>query len=207
MKLETISEIKSIIDKLNVGQLNNLLTTLKSDKNYNIEKLYKTGIVFIDNIKYKIVYEFNDWKELETEKKKFISKGYKVDIVEIKYFNCLNYDITDNIPKEEYNIEKMIEDICGDTDYKLFNFDDEFDSLKQSFEYFLDEKNFNDISELALSFAKIYEVYENLKEDELLFHENLEDYKVLDKKSMDYRKLNSDCPTFYIGLKIKNKDE
>jgi hypothetical protein len=202
MELETISEINNIVNRLNVGQLNDLLSLLKSNEKYNIEKLFRTENILYNGINYKTIFGFKDWEELEIEKKKLISEGYKVDIVEIVKLGYLYSVITDNIPTEEYDIEKMIEDICGDTDYKLFNFDDEFDSLKQSIEYFLDEKNFKDISELALSFAKIYEIYENLKEYELLIYDNFVSYKVLPKKSMGYFKLNNEEQAFYIGLKI-----
>jgi len=193
-------KVKKTISNLNNAERQYAITLL-NDKSY-----IPTDFSVIDDVEYisgkyvKAVYGFSDWKELETEKKKLISKGFNVEIVEIRTNFNKKSQFTNNIPTGEYDMKTVKTDIKNG--YRLFNYEIELDIIKKSIKDDFEKKEYARAAASLQLFADAYEEYLELKENQILIcNSKLFELETLPIKSMYYED-NMSLDRFVIGLKV-----
>ena len=196
--------LKEWVDSLKPSQIESLKKIILNHKDNTNTKYDLIEIRSDDNTIKRVITGFDTWKEMLDEMARLSKNEYKgFRIVEItKMFEREDWVITDYDVSEAYDLKEIIEDIDDvNFDKKVFDYDDELDSMKQSVEYLIDNNEYGDAGQLLLCFDEIMNKYNRIDADkQILLHNNLLDYEVHNRFVMEH---SFGCYKKMIGILIK----
>ena len=200
-------EVKEMVGELTPMQMQELKMLLNNEID---ELIVSNNYTELEIKGKKVIVGFDNWEELVAKIDRIRKKGkYNCKVVEVKQIGSDEYEITNNVPNKEYDVKEIVDMNYNDFngDFKVFDYREEIDNMKQSVEYHWGEEEWDEAATIQRCFADVCEQYYKIDTDnEILIHDgSYVEYKVISSRTMNTINYITDDSkmTFIIGLLLE----